>query len=135
MQFDIKGASDGQLNYPLGITVHNNKVYIADYGNKHVSVFQTNGKFCISFGSDQFSLPADVAVSVDNHLLIADCGNSCIYTFTLDGHYVRKFDVQGSGRGQLNGPYGLATDLNGFIIVADSDNNHVAIFDKDGNNI
>ena len=135
LQFGRKGASDGQLNYPSGITVHNNKVYIADHGNKRTSVFQTNGKFCISFGSDQFSRPADIAVSADNHLLIADRGNNCIYTFTLDGHYVRKLGTLESGRGQLNSPYSLATDLNGFIIVADSNNHRVAIFDKDGNNI
>ena len=30
--------------------------------------------------------------------------------------------------------YGLATNLNGFIIVADGDNHRVAIFDKDHNN-
>ena len=33
------------------------------------------------------------------------------------------------------GPLCLATDLNGFTIVADSDNHRVAIFDKDGYNI
>ena len=117
--------------------MHNNKVYVTDcsYSNKCISVFQTNGKFYISFGSDQFSEPADVAVSADNHLLIADRGNNCIYTFTLDGHYVRKFGIQGSGRGQLNGPFGLAADLIGFTIIADSNNHCVTIFDKDGNNI
>ena len=135
LQVGSKGASDGQLSNPLGITVHNNKVYIVEHGNKRISVFQTNGKFCISFGADLLGNPADVAVSADNHLLIADSGDNCIYTFTLDGHYVRKFGTQGSDRGQLNGPHGLATDLNGFIIVADTSNHRVMIFDKDHNNI
>ena len=49
MQFGSKGASDGQLSSPFGITVHNNKVYIAECNNKCISVFQTNGKFCISW--------------------------------------------------------------------------------------
>ena len=76
------------------------------------------------FGSDQLSGPRDVAVSADNHLLVVDYTNSCIYTFTLDGHYVGKFGTQVSGRDQLNSPFGLATDLNGFIIVADIYNHH-----------
>ena len=38
---------------PCDVTVHCDKVYVADYGNKLISVFQTNGKFCISFGSAQ----------------------------------------------------------------------------------
>ena len=133
LQFGRKGASDGQLKHPCGITVHCDNVYIADCGNKRISVFQTNGKFCISFGSDQLGGPSDVAVSANNHLLIADYSRSCIYTFTLNGHYVGKFGTKGSGRGQLNGPYSLTTDLYGFIIVADTYNNRVQIFDKDGN--
>ena len=119
----------------VAITVHNNKVYITEYGNKRISVFQTNGKFYISLGSDQFSEPTDVAVSADNHLLIADSNKSCIHMVTLDGHYVRKIGTPGSGKGQLCGPYSLTTDLNGFIIVADSSNHCVTIFDKDGNSI
>ena len=132
LQFGSKGASDGQLYSPYGVTVHNDKVYIADSNNKRISVFQTNGKFCISFGSDQLGGPRDVAVNANNHLLVADYRNSCIYTYTLDGHYVGKFGTPGSGRVQLNNPYSLTTDLNGFIIVADSGNNRVSIFDNNG---
>ena len=133
LQFGSNGAySDGQLVNLYGITVHNDKVYITNIGNKRISVFQTNGKFCISFGSDQLGVLIDVTVNANNHLLVADCSNSCIYTYTLDGHYVGKFGTRGSGRGQLNGPYSLTTDLNGFIIVADTDNHRVSIFDNNG---
>ena len=132
LQFGSRGASDGQLNYPQGVTMHNDKVYIADYSNRRISVFQTNGKFCISFGSDQLGCPIDVTVDANNHLLVADCSNSCIYTYTLDGHYVGKFSTLGSGRGQLDRPRSLTTDLNGFIIVADTNNHRISIFDKKG---
>ena len=130
LQFGSNGASDGQLSSPVGVTVHCNKVYVADSGNKRISVFQTNGKFCNSFGIDQLSGPHDVAISADNHLLVADYNSSCIFTFTLDGHCVGKFGTPGSGKGQLNKPCSLTTDLNGFIIVVDGDNHRVSIFDK-----
>ena len=49
-------------------------------------MFQYNGQFCISFGSDQLGGPYDVAVNVNNQLLVADfSGGHCIVTFTLDG--------------------------------------------------
>ena len=68
-------------------------------------MFQYNGQFCISFGSDQLGGPYDVVyVNVNNQLLVADYSRHCIVTFTLDGHYVGKFGTQGSNRGQLNGP-------------------------------
>ena len=130
MQFGSKGASDGQLNSPYGVTVHNDKVYITDCNNKRISVFQTNGKFCISFGSDQLGSPSDVTVSANNHLLVANYWDNCIYTYTLDGHYV---GTPGSDWGELHSPYSLTTDLNGFIIVADTGNHRVSIFDKDHN--
>ena len=133
LQFGSKGASDGQLNNPYGVTVHNDKLYIADFGSsKRISLFQTNGKFCISFGSDQLGGPIDVTVSPNNNLLVADYSNSCIYTYTLDGHYVGKFGTQGTGRDRLNHPRSLTTDLNGFIMVADTNNDRVSIFDRDG---
>ena len=133
LQFGSRGASDGQLYNPEGVTVHNDKVYIAEFGNKRISVFQTNGKFCISFGSDRLGISSDVTVSANNHLLVADLSNSCIYTYTLNGHYVKKFSTPGSGWGQLDRPYSLTTDLNGFIIVADTYNNRISIFDQDHN--
>ena len=71
-------------------------------------------------------------MSSDNHLLVGDHVNHCIYSFTLDGHYVGKFGAHGSGRGQLNRPL-LITDLNDFIIVAEYNNHRVSVFDTDGN--
>ena len=133
LQFGSKGASDGQLTKPFGVTVHNDKVYIAEHNNNRISVFQSNGTFCISFGSDQLSNPRDVTVGANDYLLVTDSGNSCILTYTLDGHYVRKFGTPGSGRGQLNKPFSLTTDSNGFIIVTDTYNYRVSIFDKYGN--
>jgi len=133
LKFGSCGASDGQLNYPNGITVHSNKVYIADLGNKRVSVFQTNGKFFVSFGSDHLGKLEDVAVSADNYLIVAGYDPHCIYTFTLDGHYVGKFGTKGSGRCEFNHPRSLTTDLNGFIIVADTNNHRISIFDPNGN--
>ena len=123
------GTKDGQLNFPHGVAIHCDKVYVAENDNSHISVFQDDGQFSTSFGSGQLGRPRDVTVSANNYLLIADY-NSCIYTFTLDGHYMGKFGTEGSGRGQLNNPFGLATDLNSFIIVADTYNHRVSIFEK-----
>jgi len=95
-------------------------------------VLQYNGHFCTSFGSDQLGSPYDVAVNVNNQLLVADYSNHCIVTFTLDGHYVGKFGKQGSNRGQLCYPCSLATDVNGFILVSDG-NHRVSVFDCIGN--
>ena len=71
-------------------------------------------------------------MSSDSQLLVADYDNHCICTFTLDGHYVGKFGIHGSDRGQLYSPF-LTTDLNGFIIIAEWGNHRVSVFNRDGN--
>ena len=43
-----------------------------------------------------------------------------------------KFGTKGTGRKQLNCPYHVAVDLHGFILVSDTFNHRVSIFDKDG---
>ena len=132
-QYGTEGTSSRQLMFPAGVTIHNENLYIADYGNGRISVFQTSGKFCSSFGSDKLGGPRDVAVSISNHLVIADEANSCICTLTLDGRFVRRFGTLGSNIGQLKRPFSLTTDICGFIIVTDTGNHRVSIFDKNGN--
>ena len=131
LQFGNDGG--GKLRYPRGITTHNNKVYVADSSNHRIAVFQTNGQFCNSFSSEHLSGPFDVAVNTNNQLLVVDCKNDCVVTFSLDGHYVGIFGTQGCGRDKLKIPRGLAIDINGFVLVAVTDNHQVAIFDKFGN--
>ena len=110
--------------------MYKDKVYIADYSNKRVSVFQTNGQFYSIFGSDVLGRIEDVAVSADKYLIVAGYDPHCIYTFSLDGHYMGKFGTKGSGRCEFNDPYGIIGDSYGFIIVADTNNHRVSIFDK-----
>ena len=128
LQFGGKGAENGKLLLPRGLAVHDHKVYVADCGNKRISVFQTDGKFHLTIGLGQLDSPYDVTVDGNNQLLVADRDHHCIYTFTLVGDYVGKFS-----EGQLDRPYGVAVDLYGFILVADTHNHHVSIFDQNNN--
>ena len=117
----------------MGIAIHKDKAYITDNSNKRVSVFHINAQFYNTFASDVLGYPTDVTVCVDKYLVVTGYDPHCIYTFTLDRHYIGKFGTGGSSRCEFNDPSGLTTDLNGFIIVADIGNHRVSIFDKDDN--
>ena len=134
LQFGSKGSSAGRLSNPYGIAVHEDKAYIADYSNKRVSVFHTNGQFYNTFGSDVLGYLEDVAVSADKYIVVG-YDPQCIYTFTLDGHYIKKFGAKGSQKSEFNDPCSITGDLNGFIIVADTYNHRISIFDKNGSHI
>lgn len=45
----MRGRSPGQLQRPTGVAVHpNSDIIIADYDNKWVSIFSSDGKFKVS---------------------------------------------------------------------------------------
>ena len=129
-----KGFSNGQLNSPHGVAIHDDKVYVADCNNHRISVFQKiTGKFCHFIGRGHLDAPCDLSVNMQNILLAVDRNQHCVCAFTLEGEFVNKFGSKGKHWGQLNEPCGLVTDLNDYILVADSGNHRVLIFDKDGN--
>ena len=156
-----RGSGDGQLDDPQGITAHNGRVYVADTSNHRISVFKYDGQFCISFKSDQLSSFFNIVVNVDNQLIVADYSNHCIFIFSLDGQLLGKKATQGTSKGQvyypfglateygqllgkkatqgtskgqLYYPFGLATDVNGFVLVGecDSSSNRLSVFDRHG---
>ena len=94
------GGKDNQLNLPLGITVHYDKVFVADLFG-HISVFQTNGQFSHFIGKGRLGSPHDVTVNNNDQLLVADNRHHCIYTFTLDGNYVSNLNVKATCLFQL----------------------------------
>ena len=130
-QFGTQGSANGQLKHPLGITVQNGKLYVAEWGNHRISVFQLDGQFSHIIGSGHLRNPWHIAVNTNDQLLVANHGQHCISMFTLDDNYVGKFGIQGTGRGQLSSPSGIATDMYGFILVTEH-TDRVSIFDKDG---
>ena len=91
LQIGCNGSRNGRLSNPCGITVHNDRLYIVDYSNGCISVFQHNGQFCSIIGLGQLNCPYGVTVSGNRHLLVADANSKCMSSFILDGAYVGKF--------------------------------------------
>lgn len=49
MRFGVRGRSPGQLQRPTGVTVDmNGDIVVADYDNRWVSIFSSDGKFKVS---------------------------------------------------------------------------------------
>ena len=137
----IRTIGQGKLRYPRDVLVHSSGlVYVADGSKHHIAVFSQEGELVLTFGSQgggkgefshpegEFKFTCGVAVSPDDHhLYISDTDNHRVQVFTLEGQYVREF-----GTDQLKGPCGLTVTSDGSVLVADKDNNHVAVFDKKG---
>lgn len=51
MRFGVRGRSPGQLQRPTGVTVDSNgDIIVADYDNRWISIFSSDGKFKVNRG-------------------------------------------------------------------------------------
>jgi len=148
-----RGFADGigpsaQFDTPLGLAMWGERLLVADAGNRRIRVVEPDGRVWTLAGNgrgdlvDGFPLqaslvrPTAIAVGPDGGIYVAD-GNAIRVIGRRSVAYVETI-AGGSGRGfrdgnpltaQFNRPSGLAFDTDGRLLVADSDNGLVRIFD------
>ena len=83
-----KGSKPLQFSSPTDITISNNKVYVADFGNHRIQVLHTF--FFSTFGKEgsgkgQFNHPQGIACDSTGNLYVANSDNHRIQVFTAEG--------------------------------------------------
>jgi len=134
------GAGD-YLGSPIGITVKNDLVYVADEGRKKVRIYDTNGTHLRSFtgdGSCVFAPIRDVDADDAGNVYVANYTNHNILKLTSTGGCITLWGTKGTGDGQFDSPYGIRVahdPVTGqqLVYVADSNNGRLQVFDTDGN--
>jgi len=131
---------------------HAHSVHIAPDGavwatdpNIHlIYKFSPEGKLLMTLGKkgvagdnlshDTFNRPAGLAFAANGDIFVADgYGNSRIVQLDKNGAYIRMFGgKKGNGPGELSLPHAVALDPAGRVVVADSANKRISIFNKDG---
>ncbi len=141
------GTGNGQFQSPQGVAVaKDGSVYVADSLNHRIQKFDRNGQFVATIGgpdkSNQpglFTEPWDVAVAPDQSIYVADTWNHRVQHFGTDGAYIASWGSEGNTDGQATGnqgvffgPRGIAVDKDGHVLVSDTGNKRVQIFDSGG---
>ena len=131
-KFGSKGSQNGQLSNPWGCTIDKHgKVYIAEWSNNRVQVFNPDGTHShIIGGGGSTPQPRAVILDPDDNVHIATYGAHVVKVFSTSGKLVREY-----GNGVLNGPAGVAVDKFGYCIVGDGNNNAVYVFNPRGHHI
>ncbi len=149
--FGSKGTGGGQFSWPEGVAIDSSgNVWVADSANNRIQELSSTGTFTLAVGwgvkdgkaeaetctascqagisgsgNGQLSGPTGAAFSGSN-VYVSDYGNNRVDEFSTAGAYVSKFGSKGSGTGQFEGPYDIATEsTNGDLYVADSGNDRV----------
>jgi DNA-binding beta-propeller fold protein YncE len=90
-----KGRGPGQCIGPQYLAQDSTgNIYVTDYGNSRVVVFDKDGNGLFSFGGKDgdfsgFKGPSGIAV-INESVYVADCVTGAVYEFDLSGNYLRK---------------------------------------------
>lgn len=134
------GKAPGQFNYPTGVAVSDNRIFVADFYNQRVQVLSPKGEVLniLPLERDKAKvgpviMPAAIAVDKQGQLYVSDVNRQQILVFDRTGNYLRSFGVAGAGAGELSYANGLAiADNEGLIYVSNSNNSRVDVFDLQG---
>jgi sugar lactone lactonase YvrE len=134
----------GSLNYPTGVAVdtETGDVYVADFYNNTIEVFDSQGKFLRNFpdpnkvvgkgGSGINGTGIAVTdVSVRDGLVYATDAFQ-VLVFEKSGKLVEQFGRPGDALGDLDRPNGIAWDDGGEIVVSDSNHSRVTRYSAKG---
>lgn len=135
--FGSWGSGQDQLNYPRGIEVTADRVFIADSNNLRVSIRDKAGRLVRNVpcaptsGGLVLRGCTDVAVAPDGRFFAAAPQDHVVYRYAADGSLLGAMGGAGTGPGRLRGPYGLAVH-EGLVYVTESRNSRVSVFRLDG---
>lgn len=142
----VKTWGDAGL-FNLAHSVHaapDGAIWASDPQAHVVHKFSADGKVLMTIGKkgvtgddasrEAFNQPNSVGFAPNGDIYVSDgYGNSRVVQFKSDGSFVRIIGGRkGSAPGELQVPHGVAIDPQGRVLVADSDNKRVSVFDRDG---
>jgi streptogramin lyase len=138
-------GDDGLFQSAHSVTIDaQGMLWVTDSAGHVVQKFSPDGRLLMTLGKkgvagdntsrDLFNQPNHVALASNGDIYVSDgYVNARVVQFSKDGQFARIIGgVKGSQPGQLQLPHGVALDSKGRILVNDSDNQRVSIFDKDG---
>ena len=138
-----KGKKEGEFDYPYGLALYDNEVYVCDCDNHRIQIFDLDLNFVRSIGSHgkgrgEFKVPHDIKFDTAGNMYVAELDNERVQVMDRSGQFIREF-----GEGKLKRPSGLhiadkymyVSDMNGdCIVVYETSGQFVTSFGSHGKN-
>jgi len=118
-----------QFNQPAAITINKHEVYITDYWNERVQVWNISGEYMRSIGPfpssgqelNEFGNSEGIAVGEE--LYVSDKFNHRVQIFTKEGSFLKTIPLRSPSH-----PQGLAINEKGFLYATRPDKDSVLVF-------
>lgn len=121
-----------QFGFPSSVDISKHgELFICDNENNRILKLNSFGEPVLSFGDfnwgdGQLEHPIKIEVTPSDLVYVTDQGTNQIVVFDYYGNFISRF-----GKGILNKPNGLAWTVDNELLVADSGNDRIVIFNKD----
>ena len=125
-----RGNSPGQFLLPIDLTLIEGEIYVVDFGNQRIQVFDRQGQYQRILELPEVNQPVQIRI-FNNYIYVVDKKSSAVYVYDKNHKLVRKLGEQGVRKGQLNSPGSVALDDRGLIWVSDENNNRIEVFTFD----
>jgi len=125
-----EGQQDGQFDCPWGLALSNEgDLFVCDNYNQRIERFKMEtgewiGKFAVQLN------PSCIALGPTGDELFVSLNSHKIGKYSMDGELIGSIGSgNGSAYGQLNYPTGLAFNSRGDVLVGDSGNRMISVFE------
>ena len=126
-------AENEALTMPVAMTTVERNIYVVDSVLRKICVFDRDGKFEFSFGSERLKRPSGIAYyAKEEKVFVSDTSAHIISVFDKTGQYKYSIGSRGAGPGLFNFPTHLCVDDSGQLFVSDTLNYRVQVFSSDG---
>ena len=129
-----RGSANGEMRYPRGIAIDpkSSNIFIADNNNRRIQVYDHQGQYLYKFsdkGAGRLNYPYGIAIGNDK-VYVSQSGPN-VYSYDLNGDFLREFGKKGSESEQISSGYGLVvSQSNGDIYVCDWNKNVIIIYSE-----
>jgi DNA-binding beta-propeller fold protein YncE len=126
--------ADGErLLSPVAVVIAEEDVYVCDSALGKICVFDPQGVYKFSFGSDKLERPAGIAYShTSGKIYVSDAKRHMIVIFDRQGKFLAELGSRGNARGFFNFPTHLWVDKDGKLYVSDTLNYRIQVFTSYG---
>ncbi|KAI6647692.1 hypothetical protein LOD99_8657 [Oopsacas minuta] len=121
---------------PRGVAIDNSTgdIYVADWLNNCVKVFDCNGQIMFKFGDEEgegkMYRPVGLAICRDRILIPQK--SHCILSYQMNGEFISRKGKRGKGDLEFDYPHGLTFDeSNGEVYICDSRNHRIQILSQE----